>query len=77
MRREIDTSSFEFSHDRKPRGFGQWVFVAVWSDGEDQTLRSFGAMHYVSAKKLALREVRELEKYEDSEAFVTRVSVAS
>jgi len=29
----INTTKYEFSHGRKPRGYGQWMFEVLGSDG--------------------------------------------
>ena len=57
---EVKTSQFEFSHGRKPRGNGSWVFRLVGTDGSGAWLteerRASGIMR--EALRLAIRQWR-------------------
>ncbi len=48
----VNTSEYEFSHGRKPRGFGLWVFQVgeemVWLRGA-----------YTATKKQAIRNAKD------------------
>jgi hypothetical protein len=35
MSKTIDTTGYEFSHGRKPRGYGFWGFARVGHPGEE------------------------------------------
>ena len=50
----ISTSSYEFSHGKKPKGCGTWAFLI----GKEQFW--FNNMMYSEAKKQAVKQAKEL-----------------
>ena len=47
---QVSTSNYEFTHGKKPRGYGQWAF---FFDGESAPFWYTGS--YAEAKKMAIR----------------------
>jgi hypothetical protein len=58
MKIEVKTSEYEFSHGKKPRGFGSWAF---YMGSEQDTLKAHW-FHgtYAEAKKQAQAKAQEL-----------------
>ena len=57
---EINTNEFEFSHGRKPRGIGQWIFRFIYLAGPAEELSAPSHCSYADAKKWATAKAREL-----------------
>ncbi len=54
----FDTSNFENTHGRKPRGQGYWCFEFHYCDGSSVQLMDAAYQTYGSAKKYAVRASR-------------------
>lgn len=54
MKIDVNTTQFEFSHGRKPKGFGSWAFVI---NGE---MKWFNQSNYGDALKKAKKYARQL-----------------
>ena len=58
---EINTWEYEFSHGKKPRGFGSWAFGLGHKNPHiDDIFWTPGAMLYSEAVKLAKKEAAQL-----------------
>ena len=55
----VDTSQFEFSHGRKPRGAGSWAFD-FGTRGNWQTRFAPGQMSFSKAKQWAMAQAVEM-----------------
>lgn len=58
---QFSSAEFEFSHGRKPRGRGTWMFEARWSardTREGMIMQSPANLPYSEAKRTALSEAR-------------------
>jgi hypothetical protein len=56
----ILTSSYEFAHGRKPRGYGYWIFqVVAQVDGKwvKHEIGDYG--NYAAARKLAVKKFKD------------------
>lgn len=58
MTHSVDTTKYEMSHGRKPRGWGLWWF-GDWN--EDWTFQYTGS--YTEAKKAAVKAAREHDEF--------------
>ncbi len=55
MKIEVSTTNYEFSHGKKPRGFGTWAFESFCNDGI-VTVWHRGA--FADAKRLAIADAK-------------------
>ena len=55
-----ETTQFEASHGRKPRGFGNWFFEVVGTDGNGSflTVTVEASGRFTEAKSRAVREFK-------------------
>lgn len=53
----VETSTYEFSHGRKPKGYGLWLFGLTFSGPSVQTFSHTG--NYGDAKKAAVKAASE------------------
>jgi hypothetical protein len=61
---QASVRDFEFTHGRKPKGFGLWSFQLHRGDGRSTAVEKEGT--FTDAKHAALREARELGCHEVS-----------
>lgn len=62
----IETTTYEFSHGKKPRGMGQWAFDLHVNNGLIETVHAPGYRSLTSAKKwlkdsVGLRGVHQVQ----------------
>ena len=55
----IDTTEYQFSHGRKPRGTGRWCFD-LFRDHEMTTICTPQPMTYTEARRFAAIEARKI-----------------
>jgi len=58
---EFNTTEFEFSHGKQPRGHGDWAFLLQAINRADRVIWIHGS--YGEAKKQARKTARELRYY--------------
>ena len=56
---EVNTTQYQFSHGKAPRGAGHWIF-AIGRNGAWTEFQPTGLMTYGAAKRLAIAEARSL-----------------
>ncbi len=59
----VSTTQFEFSHGRKPKGTGLWLFSVKFADGDSAVFEFNGK--FSDAKQAALAEARRLNRSSD------------
>lgn len=65
----IDTTEYEFTHGKAPRGRGQWAFIREASHGEPSRVFFSPDMTYREACAWVRRQVRA-EGFQDAEVRV-------
>lgn len=68
------TTKFEFSHGKKPKGWGGWAFIVMDGDTEHETVFVPGAMTLANAKTWMRTYCRT--NYSDVPAGFVEVEVA-
>lgn len=58
MRINFNTTQYEFSHGRKPRGYGGWAFVVT--EGSPEPVWAPGSMTFADAKRWVTAHVRSV-----------------
>lgn len=61
---ETDTTQYEFTHGRKPRGFGSWAFNVTVANGRGgflvETIRPWTCGTLAECRKEAVRRAKEI-----------------